>query len=72
MAALETVVADWIAAGTISEVDWGRMRTLEFQEALRARNEISKSLQRYECNLCEHFSDHVSLWSFLFYLQAGY
>ncbi|KIL00999.1 hypothetical protein PAXRUDRAFT_762342 [Paxillus rubicundulus Ve08.2h10] len=58
MAALETAVADWIAAGRVPEVDWGRMRTLEFQEALRARNDISKGLQGYECNLCEHFSDH--------------
>ncbi|KAF9245735.1 ATP-dependent RNA helicase [Melanogaster broomeanus] len=58
MAALELVVTDWIAAGTVSEVDWSRMRTLEFQEALRARNEISKRLQEYECTLCEHFDDH--------------
>ncbi|KAF9225395.1 ATP-dependent RNA helicase [Gyrodon lividus] len=58
MTALETVATDWIAAGIVSEVDWGRMRTLEFQEALRARNEISKSLQGYGCTLCEHFNDH--------------
>ncbi|KIJ66348.1 hypothetical protein HYDPIDRAFT_86124 [Hydnomerulius pinastri MD-312] len=55
---LEAVVADWIAASKVSEVDWGRMRTLDFQEGLRSRNEISKRLDRFGCTLCEHFNDH--------------
>lgn len=57
---LEAIVMEWAAAGTLLEIDWSRMRTLEFQETLRARNEILKILETFECTLCEDFDDHVS------------
>ncbi|KAN0100273.1 DSHCT (NUC185) domain containing protein [Tylopilus felleus] len=56
--ALESVVAEWAAAGTLQEIDWSRMRTLEFQETLRARNEILSRLKTFGCTLCENFDDH--------------
>ena len=58
--ALETVVTEWATSGTLQEMDWSRMRTLEFQETLRARNEILKRLRTFECTLCENLDDHVS------------
>ena len=36
------------------------MRTLEFQEALRGRNELIRRLESFECTLCEDFEDHAS------------
>lgn len=45
--------------GEIPEVDWGRMRQLEFQEALRTREAIAKRLGGKECVLCERFEEHV-------------
>lgn len=57
---LETVVMEWATAGTLLEIDWSRMRTLEFQDTLRARNDILKSLQTFECTLCEDFDEHAS------------
>ncbi|KAF8140636.1 ATP-dependent RNA helicase [Boletus edulis] len=56
--ALETVVMEWTTGSTLLEIDWSRMRTLEFQDTLRARNEIRKSLDTFECTLCEDFDDH--------------
>jgi antiviral helicase SKI2 len=43
----------------IPEVDWGRMRQLEFQEALRSREAIGKRLVGKGCVLCEQFEEHV-------------
>lgn len=57
---LEAVVVEWAASGSLLEIEWSRMRTLEFQETLRARNEVFKNPQTFECTLCEHFDDHVS------------
>lgn len=45
--------------GEIPEVDWGRMKQLEFQEALRSREAIAKRLEGKGCVLCEQFGEHV-------------
>jgi len=45
--------------GEMPEVDWGRMRQLEFQEALRSREAIAKRLEGKSCALCEQFEQHV-------------
>ena len=45
--------------GEIPEVDWGRMRQLEFQEALRSRVAIAKRLEGKGCVLCQQFEEHV-------------
>ncbi|KAH7886164.1 ATP-dependent RNA helicase [Phlebopus sp. FC_14] len=58
---LGSAVHDWITSGTVPEVDWGRMRTLDFQEALRARNEVFKNLERMSCTQCGHFEEHYDI-----------
>jgi len=60
MSVLETVVMEWATTGSLRETDWSRMRVLEFQETLRARNEILNGLRTFECTLCEDFDDHAS------------
>jgi antiviral helicase SKI2 len=45
--------------GEIPEVDWGRMRQLEFQEALRSHKALAKRLEGKGCVLCEQFEEHV-------------
>ncbi|GBE77514.1 Putative ATP-dependent RNA helicase [Sparassis crispa] len=55
---LSMVLSDWIASGRIPEVDWSRIRSLDFQETLRSRNELAKRLPGYACILCEDFDDH--------------
>jgi len=55
---LQTVVQEWSTAATIPEVDWGRLRALEFQELLRSRGSVEEKLRkRYQ--LCPSFSEHV-------------
>ncbi|KAH8835681.1 antiviral helicase [Flagelloscypha sp. PMI_526] len=58
---LENLIGEWCEAGSVSEVDWSRMRALEFQEALRARNEIMTALENPETLLCADFDSHYSL-----------
>jgi len=52
----------WMNSGSIPEVDWdSRMRSLDFQEHLRRRNDLVVRLPQYECNLCEHFANHYTV-----------
>jgi antiviral helicase SKI2 len=62
---LAEIVEEWISAGTIPEVEWIRMRSLDFQEVLRARNELARQLDKYTCTLCGDFEHHVSFSRFL-------
>ncbi|KAI6047978.1 ATP-dependent RNA helicase [Pisolithus marmoratus] len=55
---LQSTVQEWLPSKVIPEVNWGRMRLLEFQEALRERNHILRSIEMASCVLCENFEDH--------------
>ncbi|KAH7915723.1 ATP-dependent RNA helicase [Hygrophoropsis aurantiaca] len=55
---LETLVQSWASAKIVPEADWGRMRTLEFQETLRARNELAQRCSSCSCGLCDNFREH--------------
>lgn len=57
---LQVLVQKWRSAGSIPEVNWGRMRTLDFQDALRTRNDRVKRREGLSCTLCGEFDDHVS------------
>lgn len=59
-ASLNDLAEEWLVAGSVPEVDWGRVRTLEFQETLRSRETLMQRLQRFGCALCEKFEQHVS------------
>ncbi|TFY63324.1 hypothetical protein EVJ58_g3329 [Rhodofomes roseus] len=56
--ALSGVLEQWLQSDSIPEVDWSRMRSLEFQETLRARNERAKRLVAAQCTSCPDFDDH--------------
>lgn len=58
---LASIVEEFISAGTIPEIDWARIRSLEFQEALRSRGELVRRLDKYACTLCSDFEHHVNL-----------
>ncbi|KAG2149531.1 ATP-dependent RNA helicase [Suillus cothurnatus] len=55
---LQILVHNWRTAGIIPEVNWDRIRTLDFQEALRSRNDLAKRRQGSSCTLCAEFHDH--------------
>jgi antiviral helicase SKI2 len=58
IAALQTFVQEWSAVATIPEVDWRRLRGLEFQEVLRSRDSVAEQSRKRQ-QLCPHFSEHV-------------
>ncbi|KAI0361085.1 antiviral helicase [Trametes cingulata] len=55
---LQAVLGEWLQAGSVPEVDWSKIRALEFQELLRARNEAVPKLDRFQCISCPSFEDH--------------
>ena len=63
---LEEVVRSWIidSEGSpdrkIPEVDWGKMRSLDFQETLQYRRVLEKINCGKSCLLCPEFDIHVS------------
>lgn len=57
---LAAIVEEWSDTGSIPEVDWSRMRSLEFQEILRARDSLANKLGEYSCVHCPDFVNHVS------------
>jgi antiviral helicase SKI2 len=61
-AAIESVksfVDECILANAIPENDWGRMRSLEFQELLRTRDALARQLDSKICTQCSNFDKHV-------------
>jgi hypothetical protein len=62
---LITLSADWSSADAVPEVDWSRMRALEFQEILRDRDSLVQLCTNTGCILCGDFDEHVEcsmLW----------
>lgn len=69
---LEEVVRSWIASSEggssdrrIPEVDWGKMRSLDFQETLQYRAVLDKMNCSRSCLLCPDLDTHVSSFAFL-------
>ncbi|KAJ9111455.1 hypothetical protein QFC19_001224 [Naganishia cerealis] len=46
---------------SLPEVEWTRMRQLEFQEALKSRNTLANRLSSMSCKLCADFADHYEI-----------
>ncbi|KAJ7103133.1 antiviral helicase [Mycena belliarum] len=62
LALLESLVNEWAINNIIPEVDWARMRALDFQDTLRSRNTLVKRLENRACLLCTDFEDHYSIF----------
>ncbi|WRT70395.1 uncharacterized protein IL334_007393 [Kwoniella shivajii] len=45
----------------LPEVDWSRIRTVEFQEAIRQRAILHDRLVKLGCQLCEDFQEHYAI-----------
>ncbi|CAK5264477.1 unnamed protein product [Mycena citricolor] len=61
LALLSGLIDEWGSLTQIPEVDWARMRALEFQETLRSRNAIVEKLAGRSCLLCANFEDHYAI-----------
>jgi antiviral helicase SKI2 len=56
---LGALANEWANNNHIPEVDWARMRLLDFQDLLNRRNTLVKRLEGSACVLCEEFEPHV-------------
>ena len=58
---LYATLAQWLSVGQVPEVDWKkRVMTLEFQEMVRAREQLIQSVASFTCTECPNFAEHVS------------
>ncbi|KAJ7150328.1 ATP-dependent RNA helicase [Mycena filopes] len=62
LALLQDIVNEWSTSAAIPEVDWARMRALDFQDTLRSRNTLVKRLETRACLLCGDFAEHYSIF----------
>ena len=56
---LATMQEEITSLPELPEVEWTRLRALEFQEALRQRTSYTDRLVKLGCQLCDNFEDHV-------------
>jgi antiviral helicase SKI2 len=57
------ILHEELASGELPEMDWSRMRAIEFQDPLRQRTSLADRLARFGCQLCDEFEEHVSVVS---------
>jgi len=69
---LEEVVRSWIVNSEgkssdwkIPEVDWRKMKSLDFQEVLQSRGALEKINSNRSCLLCPDFGVHVSSFAYI-------
>jgi antiviral helicase SKI2 len=58
---LEELGAEWKARSYPPEVEWARMRSLEFQDALRIQAALLKKLDTFDCVRSADFEEKVGL-----------
>jgi antiviral helicase SKI2 len=58
---LEALVNEWMLASNIPEVDWSRIRALNFQEVYKSRDALLKKQTSKDCVSCHLFEQHVRL-----------
>lgn len=68
---LEELYSEWEALPHPPEVEWPRMRSLEFQEALREHEMLVRSLDTFTCVDDPEFDAKVSQISILNHLVTG-
>ena len=59
---LATVADAFIAAGVIPEADWSKMRALEFQDALKARQALLRRQRKRSSPSSEGFAANVNFF----------
>ena len=60
---LDKLTEEWLRYETVPEVDWSRIRTLEFQDTLQSRDTRAEDLKDRACLSCPDFAEHVSCYT---------
>ncbi|KAI0035130.1 antiviral helicase [Vararia minispora EC-137] len=58
---LDALTREWSTSGAVPEHDWGRMRSLDFQELVYNRNQLAKRVENTACTLCGDFEHHYNV-----------
>src|SRR6266852_3369187 len=66
IAQLGILANEWLNNDHVPEVDWTRIRSLDFQERLNRRNTRLKRLEGSACVLCKEFKPHVCSSTFCY------
>lgn len=67
IARLNEIIHEWVAEGLdcVPEVDWNRIRQLDFQETIRKRDALASGLPTMACLTCPNFDEDVSTACFV-------
>lgn len=57
---LKGLIEEWKSQPRLPEIDWSRIRALEFQDTLQLRNVLAQRLSDRTCLQCPDFATHVS------------
>lgn len=60
---LQGLAHSWISKGSVPEVDWSKVKTLEFQETLKSRQSFAARLEGKICLSCPDFDEHVRFFT---------
>ncbi|KAG9042495.1 hypothetical protein FS837_010810 [Tulasnella sp. UAMH 9824] len=58
---LQGLAHAWVSKGSIPEVDWSKVKTLEFQETLKSRQSFAARLEGKICVSCPDFDEHYNV-----------
>lgn len=56
---LKGLIVEWKSQPRLPEIDWSRLRALEFQDTLQSRNDLAQRLNDRACLQCPNFTTHV-------------
>lgn len=61
IARLNEIVHEWVAeeSNCVPEVDWNRIRQLDFQDTIRKRDALASGLPSMACLTCPNFDEDV-------------
>ncbi|KAF8726156.1 hypothetical protein AX14_008017 [Amanita brunnescens Koide BX004] len=58
---LKGLIVEWKSQPRLPEIDWSRLRALEFQDTLQSRNDLAQRLNDRVCLQCPNFTTHYSI-----------
>ncbi|KAG8987538.1 hypothetical protein FRB90_003297 [Tulasnella sp. 427] len=58
---LQGLAHGWVSNGSIPEVDWSKIKTLEFQDTLKSRQSFLARLEGKTCLTCPDFDKHYEV-----------
>lgn len=58
---LYSIAQEWAASNLILEMDWSKIKQIDFQQLLREKNELARKMASCLCQTCPNISDHYGV-----------